>query len=235
LRPPIPTIPWQIDSLTLGQHHFLQSSDLCYYIWEYTPRAGFIASPSNQLILNLKKKPSRIATDLAQFIHKENAIAYAGRAIRSLINRRWLEVHGTLVAMPGSKVPGHADYDDRLTRVLHSACDGYQADIRPLLMQVASTDADHESTLRQSPRELHRVLRINEAVALPTRPQILIFDDVLTTGKHFKVAQNLLRARFPQAKISGLFLARCISPTQAAAAPAQSRCHGRCSHDSQVQ
>jgi hypothetical protein len=32
---------------------------------------------------------------------------------------------------------------------------------------------------------------------------------VLNSGKHFKVAQSLIRERYPDAEIRGLFLARC--------------------------
>jgi hypothetical protein len=33
-------------------------------------------------------------------------------------------------------------------------------------------------------------------------------DDVLTTGAHFRAAKRVLHARFPQAQIIGLFVAR---------------------------
>jgi predicted amidophosphoribosyltransferase len=40
-----------------------------------------------------------------------------------------------------------------------------------------------------------------------------IFDDVLTTGAHFKSVQSLLRDQFPQAQIIGLFIARRVPET----------------------
>jgi hypoxanthine-guanine phosphoribosyltransferase len=39
---------------------------------------------------------------------------------------------------------------------------------------------------------------------------IVIIDDVLNSGKHFKVAQSLIRSRYPTAEIRGVFLARCV-------------------------
>jgi hypothetical protein len=55
------------------------------------------------------------------------------------------------------------------------------------------------------------VTRIDESlVGAGVRPQIMVFDDVLNSGKHFKVAQQLLSQRFPDASIVGVFLARCL-------------------------
>jgi hypoxanthine-guanine phosphoribosyltransferase len=55
------------------------------------------------------------------------------------------------------------------------------------------------------------VTRIDDAIAgAGVRPQIMVFDDVLNSGKHIKVAQQLLLQRFPAASIVGVFLARCV-------------------------
>jgi hypothetical protein len=210
LLPPIPAKLWQIDETTVGQHFLLEPSDLCFYIWEYTRRGGFTASPTNSLISNLKKKPSKIARNPPEGRHKDKAIAYAASALRALIKREWIETQGTLVPIPCSKIGGHVDHDDRLNRVLHLAFDGYGADIRALVEQTRSTEADHESTERQKFHELAEITRINEAIAHPTRSRILLFDDVLNSGKHFKVAQQLLAQRFPKVTILSVFLARCL-------------------------
>lgn len=210
MLPPIPEKVWTIDETTIHQHFLLKTGDQCFCIWEYTRRGGFDASPTNSLISNLKKKPSKIAKNPKEGPYKQKAVAYAAQAVRSLIPRSWLETQGTLVPIPSSKIAGHPDYDDRLTRVLQLACAGYAADIRPLIEQTQSTDADHESSERQKFDELQGITRINEAVAHPTRPYIVLFDDVLNSGKHFKVAQQVLSARFPTAHIVGVFLARCL-------------------------
>jgi len=39
---------------------------------------------------------------------------------------------------------------------------------------------------------------------------IAVVDDVLNSGKHFKVAQDLVSQRFPGVPVIGIFLARCI-------------------------
>jgi hypothetical protein len=211
LPPPIPTKLSQIDETTVGQHFLLNSSDVCYHIWEYTRRGGFSASPTNQLISNLKKKPSKILSNPREAPWKEGAIGYCAQALQRMMNRAWIDGYATLVPIPCSKIAGHADHDDRLLRVLQKAFVGPAVDIRPLLTQLHSTTADHEAPERQRFEELLAVTRIDDAIAgAGVRPQIMVFDDVLNSGKHFKVAQQLLLQRFPAASIVGVFLARCL-------------------------
>jgi hypothetical protein len=86
-------------------------------------------------------------------------------------------------------------------RLLCDAFDGFNADIRPLLEQTDSTPADHESTDRLSYADLRAITRINEAHAATP---------VLNSGKHFKIAQELLWQRYPGIPIIGIFMARCV-------------------------
>ena len=209
--PPIPRHCARIDEARADQHYWLAASDLCLHVWEYTRRGGCRASAANSLIADLKKKPSRLADHPAQAWYKERAIQHAARALRTLLGRAWIERSGTLVPVPCSKIAGHPDHDDRLIRVLSAAFDGWTADIRPLIAQTCSTAADHEAPARRRLAELRAICRIDEAAAAqPPRPYLLVFDDVLTSGKHFRVAQQLLAERFPHCAILGMFLARCV-------------------------
>ena len=211
LHPPIPTKLSQIDETTVGQHFRLNAADVCYHIWEYTRRGGFSASPTNQLISNLKKKPSKVLSNPREAPWKENAIGYCAQALQQMMNRAWIDEYATLIPVPCSKIAGHPDHDDRLLRVLQKAFVGPAVDIRPLLTQSCSTTADHETSERQRFEELFAVTRIDEAlVGAGVRRQIMVFDDVLNSGKHFKVAQQLLSKRFPASSIVGVFLARCL-------------------------
>jgi hypothetical protein len=220
LLPPIPTKLSQIDETTVDQHFLLRPADICFHIWEYTRRGGFNASPTNSLISNFKKKPPKLLTNPREAPWKEQAIDHSAQALRSLIKRSWIEEFGTLVPIPCSKIVGHPDHDDRLHRVLTRALAGYAADIRPLLIQTQSTTADHETSERQRFDELLAVTRIDEAIiGAGVRRQIMVLDDVLNSGKHFRVAQKLLGERFPDAPIVGVFLARCLPDPPVEIAP----------------
>lgn len=211
MLPPIPTKLSQIDETTVSQHFLLRSTDVCYHVWEYTRRGGFSASPTNNLISNLKKKPSKILSNPREEPWKDQAVDYCAQALRRLMNRPWIEGYGTLIPVPCSKIPGHPDHDDRLIRVLNKAFHDITNDIRPLLTQTCSTTADHETSERQRFEELLAVTRIDEAmVGAGVRSQIMVFDDVLNSGKHFQVARQILAQRFPGTPVIGVFLARCL-------------------------
>ena len=201
----------QIDETTVGEHFSLCAADFCFYVWEYAAGQRFNFSPTNQLISNLKIKPTQITATPGRDYYKQQAISHSAAALRSLIQRSWVEQMGTFVPMPPSKIAGHEDHDDRIHRLLREALANYNADIRPLLEQIENTAADHESTERLSCADLRSITRINEAhAATPPRPNIAVVDDVLNSGKHFKVAQELLSQRYPGIPVIGIFVARCV-------------------------
>ena len=51
---------------------------------------------------------------------------------------------------------------------------------------------------------------VDDNACEPAPKVIGVVDDVLTTGTHFKAMQHLLRDRFPNVKIYGIFLARRV-------------------------
>ncbi len=201
-----------IDDTNRHQHAYLQPGDRCLFFGEYFAGKGYQGGGTNQLILNFKCKPSAAAANPARGNHKERAIASIAAGLRrSLVPESVARM--TFVPIPTSKIRGHADCDDRLTRSLAAAFSGYNADIRLLLQQVKSTESDHTAGSRLSPDVLHTLLQIDHAVlaANPLRETIVLFDDVITTGKHFKSCERRLRDEIPAAvPIIGVFVARRI-------------------------
>jgi hypothetical protein len=102
LLPSIPQRLLQIDETTVGEHFSLAASDFCYYVWEYTAGQRYDFSPTNQLISNLKIKPTQIGVYPRLDRHKQQAISHSAAALRSLVQRTWVEQHGTFVPMPAS-------------------------------------------------------------------------------------------------------------------------------------
>ncbi len=208
MLPPIPEKLLKIDDVTAAEHFSLDATDSCFYIWEYAVRQGYTAGPTNQLIKNLKIKPSEIARTPARQFYKEQAIDHAAKALRNLLGRQTAEGRYSFVPVPSSKAIGDPEYDDRNAQVLQRAFSGWQCDVQPILRVRRSMRADHESTDRMTHDEL---LALTEPLrpAQPLRATIIVLDDVLNSGKHFKVAKSLLSAANPTAAIFGLFLARC--------------------------
>jgi hypothetical protein len=56
------------------------------------------------------------------------------------------------------------------------------------------------------------VYKIDESLAVPPPRQIGVFDDVLTAGTHFRAMKAILERRFPETRITGIFVARRIFP-----------------------
>jgi predicted amidophosphoribosyltransferase len=208
--PAIPARFWQIDATNLDDHSLLSSADRCYYLWEYVPRRGYGFSPTNQLIRNLKIKPSLLVGSCARSAYKRGAIAHAAAALRHLISREFVEMHATFVPMPCSKAIGDPDYDDRMARVLEAAFEGWSVDLRQMLAVVRSIAADHACAERLSYETLLEITHVIECGAGPSRAVIVIVDDVLNSGKHYRVARELLSQRYPRASVRGVFLARCM-------------------------
>lgn len=217
MLPPIPEKLWKIDESTVGQHFSLRATDQCYYFWEYTAGKRYDFSPTNQLISNLKIKPTQIAKSPGRNRWKQQAIDHSAAALRRLLGQAYAEQRATFIPLPGSKAAGDPDHDDRMLKVLQHAFQGWAVDVRPVLELTQSTAADHESTARLSYEELLAITRLNDPSGTAARPVVVIVDDVLTSGKHFKVGQTLISAQYGNVDIRGLFLARCIRDTAAAA------------------
>jgi predicted amidophosphoribosyltransferase len=194
----------QVDSSVLGDHLRLAPDDKCYFWREYTSHENYSFSSTNQLISNLKKKPTRPAQELR---YKAQAIRECAAFFRGAINPDWLQT-ATLVPVPSSKAHGHPDYDDRMSQVCRLI--GPQLDVRELVYQAESTQAAHESCARPGVSDLLRVYRINEQLVDPVPTRIGVFDDLLTAGTHFRAMSTILGQRFPQASIVGFFIARRV-------------------------
>jgi len=87
---------------------------------------------------------------------------------------------------------------------------GWAADIRELIVQKANMPASHEGQ-RASVEELITNYQIDSAYSAPApRGRVVIFDDVLTTGRHYKAALQLLAPNFANVTFRGLFIARRV-------------------------
>lgn len=200
----------KIDDLTRPDHSFIEPEDVCYYMGEYTARGGFAASNTNDLILNLKKPMDRKGSP--EWKYKGHAIRTVADDVRKILGQQLIET-ATFVPIPPSVTKGDPAYDDRLVRVLARMSDGFDADVRELVLQRETMAASHGSDDRATIPELVANYQIDEAVAHPSRDYMVIFDDVLTTGRHYKAVQTVLSGRFPQVSFYGLFVARRVPKT----------------------
>jgi hypothetical protein len=206
-----PTVP--LDDRLRADHSYLTATDQCCCLGQYLGGRGYRAGLVNQLIANLKCPPSTASSDPRRGYYKRRAIDSIARALRNALSRASVE-SATWVPIPPSRTARDPDYDDRLRRILAAAFGDYDLDLRALLYQSEGTAADHVSARRLTADALYRIIRLDlELLAVaPPRGRIVLFDDLLTSGKHYKCCERRLRDSLADIPISGLFVARRVLP-----------------------
>ncbi|OQW66182.1 MAG: hypothetical protein BVN29_06815 [Nitrospira sp. ST-bin5] len=199
----------KVDELHLSDHCYLKPTDKCLFLREYIPHVGYSGGETNSLISNFKKGVDREGQP--GWRYKGLAIQQIARELASTLNPEWLKI-ATLIPIPPSKSRQSPLYDDRMSQVLRlfPALVGLQGDVRELIIQIADMVSAHTAESRPSPAEIRANYTIDSTQTTPSPKAIGIFDDVLTTGAHFRAAESLLSETFPGVSITGIFVARRI-------------------------
>ncbi len=202
-----------LDDSMRGDHAYLTASDRCWCLAEYQPGASYRASEVNQMIINLKCRPSIASADPRRMHYKVLAMRAVARGLRAAVSRSSVE-SATWIPIPPSRPALDADYDDRLERILALAFCGYDLDLRRLLYQTEVSAPDHTRARRMSAEALYRIIGLDRSLLdiRPLRACLVLFDDVLTSGKHYKCCERRLRETLAGIPISGLFVARRVLP-----------------------
>lgn len=196
----------KIDEVVISDHSHLTSDDDCYYLLNYKPHVGFEGGETNSLILNFKKSVDKKGK--YEYQYKEADIRKIGSYILNFVIP-YLDVQNSvLVPMPPSKTKGHPLYDDRMLRALTIGSQNKIVDIRELVFHNVDTEPTHNSDSKRDPVALYNNLSIDEALAGNMKKNIVVFDDVITTGAHFAACKRKLNERFPEANVMGIFIAR---------------------------
>ena len=119
----------------------------------------------------------------------------------------------TFVPVPPSRARGDPLYDDRLVRMLRAIRPAPPLDVRELVVQTASMIPAHERDDRPDPRAVEALYRIDGPLLEGCRPTIVVVDDMLTTGAHFRAAKSVIVQALPEATVIGLFLVRRVPDT----------------------
>ena len=203
----------QVDDLSRRDHSHLRETDTCFFLREYTRGVGWRGSETNDLIDNFKKSPEKYRAVPKVWKWKLRAIEQISAELSAALNHEWLKI-ATLVPIPSSKTSLHPDYDDRMLSLLNGIARQahVKADIRELIVQTEDTEAFHSRDDRRDPVEIESRYMVDEGATNPTPKVIGLFDDLLTTGAHFRAAHSLFAKRFPGVPIVGIFVARRVIP-----------------------
>jgi hypothetical protein len=166
-------------------------------------------SATNNLILNLKKSPERRGKP--DWRYKAAAIAEAADLLRGSLDEGWLATGPTFVPIPCSKSRGHPLHDDRMMQVLRRLTHGCAAQALELIVQTEDFESFHAGC-RLRPDQLAQYYVLDAHLSRRKPREVVLFDDMLTTGCHFKAAQAVVSDCWPDLEVAGIFLARVVRP-----------------------
>lgn len=205
----------KIDAQNRGDHAQLDVTDEGnVFFWrEYTARKDYKFSETNQQIKNFKITPAIKRANPSRSHHKERALQLLALEVSKFIIPTVAQRGGTIVPIPPSKLVGDPDHDDRIVRMLQRAAGNQTVEIRSVIAHRENMAADHEGTTRLSFNERLQLTYLEPALLMPIPSWVIIFDDMITNGTHYKVAKHLLSTAWPGVPITGVFIARRVHPS----------------------
>ena len=182
---------------------YLDDSDDCYFAREYIAGGGFQASEANQLISNFKKGVDR-KDNIYEWRHRIHAVNKFALELSNALAKNII-----LANIPSSKCLSDPEYDNRfedMFLVLKKLRPDLK--IENPISSIVSVVASHHGGTR-NPEEISENL-VWKGFEDKIPRHIVLVDDVLTSGAHFKACKELIQYHCPQTIVSGVFWARRV-------------------------
>jgi hypothetical protein len=170
-------------AILAGDHAYLTPADECYFMGTYRCRAG-----EDLWKVVLAFKNSEI-----------NAIDSVAAQLGRLVPREWLSDNAFV------PIPSSSGFVSDATRLALQRAG--VVDLRPALVRQVSSVPSHLS-VRTPPQWL--AYSFDEAYGSAPPKAVVLFDDVLTSGAHFRAAKWAIRDRW-NVHVIGLFICRTCS------------------------
>ena len=187
----------------------LEPDDICLYAREYVSGGGYEAGEANQLIVNFKK-PQEREQNQGEWYFKQQAVSKFARELSSLLPEG---IHFAFI--PCSKTKDDPEYDRRF-EMLWTMLHHIRRDL--ILCNPFSFKTSHKSAHLGGTRDIDEIynslnwhgLEENEGLE-----KIVLIDDMITSGSHFKACQKLILEHHPDIRVIGVFWTRAkkIFPT----------------------
>lgn len=169
---------------------YLDESDICYYARVRVP-GGFDKSEANQLISNLQKPSSTKGS--FQWKHKETATKRFAAELHQLFGGTKHDLSIPICFLPTSKLATDAAYDPRWDMVSKELLRLYPAYPIEHPISVRASEASYKSQ-KNSSRQPSKIMANYVWNGFKGSPQrVILVDDVLTTGGHFKAAKDFIQ------------------------------------------
>ena len=190
--------------------NYIYGYDDCYYWGDYLPEHIHKAMRSElsewltQQIYNFKKDPA--FKDMPAWYYRNNAVTFFAKILsRSIKNNPTTAI----MSIPSSKTTDEPDYDNRFEDVFSEF-----SKVRPLV-KVISPIAIDETTISshaggtRDPKEIRDNYQLIKPHELSQIDKLIICDDVITTGAHFRAVSDFLTGIVGFEKpITGLFFCK---------------------------
>jgi predicted amidophosphoribosyltransferase len=191
----------RLDSAAYHDHYFLAADDACWYLGEYRcgGRGGGVLGDLGDLVRQLKWGGAC-----------QEAVRALAELLRAGVERAWVE-SATWVPIPPSQ-PQHDPDADVLTTILRQAFADYDLDVRGVLRQRTPRVPDRRLRARARFHTLYESLCVEDVALSATAPRerIVLFDDVLTSGKHYQCARQRILETDAKVPVCGVFLTRRV-------------------------
>lgn len=182
----------------------IKEDDFCIYAREYIGgRRGYSAGETNSLILNFKKSPNKMYTN--EWNHRKRAVEKFKTEIEFLVKQN---VPWTMTAIPSSKQKNDPEYNNRFED-LFSKLKISRPKINiewPVEIKTTAAASHHRGEDRDPV-----IIQNNyfwKGFSKKAPKVLIIVDDILTTGSHFRAMSDFLRKNGYEGKIVGVFWAK---------------------------
>lgn len=203
----------RIDSVELHNSPYLEAEDECYYLLERS-RGTYLAGHANDVVNNFQKDIERFGARPEVMKYKDRAIRDFAASLAALLVPGAVYAPWVIVPMITSKPKCHPFYDDRLLRAAEHA--GNLGSGKIVVADLFDLDEELLKAKCGGPRNPTELLKhiIIDASLLRQPDNIVLIDDVLTSGGHFAACKQAIKDIYPNAHIIGAFLARQITRTE---------------------
>lgn len=182
-------------------------TDVIFYFHDFIANAGYQASESNSDIFSLK---NRVDCSQGAMWYKTRAIRTFAQDIKLFVQSFPKHLKAALTWIPASKSKDDPLYDDRLKQVADIVVEGMPniLSIETLSTKRTHTPCHKDGHLRDP--DYLRSTFVWEDCNLNFFDYIMIIDDILTSGAHFRAMSDMITNKYPSAKICGIFWAATV-------------------------
>lgn len=178
---------------------YLKQDDNCYFFITYTP-GGYDASPHNSLVMNFKKDVSH--KNSASWRYRDLAVQDFATMLHEVLR----DLECSIIPCATSKPRNSPNFNNRLDATVNKLANmssNYSACF------CLDTIKEHQPSHIGGTRNPQEIISNTKFIYPQTLHQnVVLIDDVFTTGAHFRAYKDIILSHFPSSKVIGIFLAK---------------------------